>query len=90
MTNLFFQRLIFALAIFLGVILDKPVKQGGGSYCDVGLTFAGSTKEIRVDKTLKPGLRVTVKMLEKSGDYPRKFNPKTRKVHKNDGTVKSA
>jgi predicted SPOUT superfamily RNA methylase MTH1 len=43
-----------------GVVLDKPVKEGKGSFVNVGLL-----KEIRIDKHLKPGIRVTVKL-----DYP--------------------
>ncbi|XP_068723995.1 putative methyltransferase C9orf114 [Montipora capricornis] len=40
-----------------GVVLDRPVKNGCGSFVN-----AGMRKEVRIDKNLKPGLRVTVKM----------------------------
>lgn len=44
-----------------GVVIDTPVEKGQGSFVDVGLT-----ENIQVDKQLKSGVRVTVKM-EKSG-----------------------
>ena len=48
-----------------GVVLDKPVREGRGSFVNVGLM-----KEIRIDKHLQPGVRVTVKMLpETSGTH---------------------
>ena len=40
-----------------GVVLDKPVKSGRGSYVNVGLLH-----DIQIDKQLRPGLRVTVRM----------------------------
>ena len=40
-----------------GVVLDRPFKKGHGSFVNVGMR-----KEVRIDKSLKPGLRVTVKM----------------------------
>ena len=40
-----------------GVVLDRPVKKGCGSFVNVGMR-----KEVRIDKSLKPGVRVTVKM----------------------------
>lgn len=40
-----------------GIILEKPVKEGRGSFVDVGLR-----KEVQVDKVVQPRLRVTVKM----------------------------
>jgi len=40
-----------------GVVVDRPVKKGSGSFVNVGMR-----KEVRIDKTLKPGVRVTVKM----------------------------
>jgi len=40
-----------------GVVLNKPVKEGRGSFVNVGLP-----KEIQIDRTLDAGLRVTVKM----------------------------
>ncbi|XP_064650368.1 putative methyltransferase C9orf114 [Lineus longissimus] len=46
-----------------GVVLNKPVKEGKGSFVNVGLL-----KEIRIDKHLQHGLRVTVKL-----DYPEKL-----------------
>ena len=44
-----------------GVVLDRPVKNGEGSFVNVGLR-----KEVKVDKHLQPGIRVTVK-IESSG-----------------------
>ena len=41
-----------------GVVLDKPVKHGKGSYVDVGLR-----KELQCDRQLTAGIRVTVQML---------------------------
>ncbi|XP_057317313.1 putative methyltransferase C9orf114 [Hydractinia symbiolongicarpus] len=40
-----------------GVTLDRPVKEGGGSFVNVGMR-----KELRIDKHLKPNVRVTVKL----------------------------
>ncbi|KAK6638054.1 hypothetical protein RUM44_008479 [Polyplax serrata] len=40
-----------------GITVDKPVKNGIGTFVDVGLK-----KEVLVDKTLQPKLRVTVKI----------------------------
>jgi predicted SPOUT superfamily RNA methylase MTH1 len=40
-----------------GVVLDKPVKEGRGSFVNVGFK-----QEIQIDKLLQAGLRVTVKM----------------------------
>ena len=44
-----------------GVVLNKPVKSGKGSFVNVGLY-----KEVQIDKQLREGLRVTVKMGEKT------------------------
>jgi len=44
-----------------GVVLNKPVKEGRGSFVNVGLT-----KEVQVDRQLDAGLRVTVKMKQPS------------------------
>lgn len=41
-----------------GVVLDRPVSKGKGS-----LVNAGTRKEVRIDKCLQPGLRVTVRMM---------------------------
>ncbi|KRY01437.1 Uncharacterized protein T4E_11349, partial [Trichinella pseudospiralis] len=38
------------------VVVNKPVKNGRGSFCNAGLT-----KDVEIDRTLKPGIRVTVK-----------------------------
>ncbi|KRZ14917.1 Uncharacterized protein T11_5994 [Trichinella zimbabwensis] len=38
------------------VVVNKPVKDGRGSFCNAGLT-----KDVEIDRTLKPGIRVTVK-----------------------------
>ena len=40
-----------------GVVLDRPVKEGRGSFVN-----AGMRKEVMIDKHLKPGIRVTVQM----------------------------
>ena len=40
-----------------GVVLNKPVREGRGSFVNVGLP-----KEVEIDRHLEPGLRVTVKM----------------------------
>lgn len=40
-----------------GVVLNKPVKEGRGSFVNVGLQ-----KEIQVDRHLSAGLRVTVQL----------------------------
>ena len=40
-----------------GVVLQKPVKGDRGSFVDAGLR-----KEVRVDRQLRAGLRVTVRM----------------------------
>ena len=40
-----------------GIVLDRPVKKGQGSFVNVGLR-----REIQVDRHLKAGIRVTVKM----------------------------
>jgi len=40
-----------------GAVLDKPVKEGRGSFVNVGLK-----KEIQIDRQLDAGLRVTVKL----------------------------
>ena len=40
-----------------GVVLDKPVREGHGSFANVGLL-----KEVQIDRQLQPGLRVTVRM----------------------------
>ncbi|KAL1239405.1 putative methyltransferase C9orf114 [Trichinella pseudospiralis] len=38
------------------ILINKPVKNGRGSFCNAGLT-----KDVEIDRTLKPGIRVTVK-----------------------------
>ncbi|XP_031433269.1 putative methyltransferase C9orf114 homolog isoform X1 [Clupea harengus] len=40
-----------------GLVLDRPCKAEKGSYVDCGMR-----KEVRIDKQLQPGLRVTVKL----------------------------
>jgi len=40
-----------------GVVLSKPVREGRGSYVNVGLS-----KEVQIDRVVHAGLRVTVKM----------------------------
>uniref|UniRef100_A0A669Q8V0 28S rRNA (uridine-N(3))-methyltransferase n=1 Tax=Phasianus colchicus TaxID=9054 RepID=A0A669Q8V0_PHACC len=58
-----------------GVVLDRPSKPGRGSFVNCGMK-----KEVQIDKQLKPGLRVTVRLQEPQ-------NPET-KVRK--GTVVSS
>jgi predicted SPOUT superfamily RNA methylase MTH1 len=43
-----------------GVVVNRPVKDGHGSLVNVGLQ-----KEVSIDKRLKPGTRVTVKLTYK-------------------------
>ncbi|KRY37233.1 Uncharacterized protein T01_9180, partial [Trichinella spiralis] len=38
------------------VVVNKPVKDGRGSFCNAGLA-----KDVEIDRALKPGIRVTVK-----------------------------
>ena len=40
-----------------GLVVDRPVKRGQGSFVNAGLR-----KEVQVDRHLKAGIRVTVKM----------------------------
>ncbi len=47
-----------------GVVLEKPVKSGRGSYVNVGLY-----NELQIDKQLRPGLRVTIKMQPEKGEF---------------------
>ena len=47
-----------------GVVVDRPVKKGSGSFVNVGMR-----KEVQIDKSIKPGVRVTVKMEDTSGVY---------------------
>ena len=42
-----------------GVVLDKPVREGKGSFVNVGLK-----PEAQIDKKLQAGIRVTVQMCE--------------------------
>ncbi|OXB72182.1 UNVERIFIED_CONTAM: hypothetical protein H355_000899 [Colinus virginianus] len=58
-----------------GVVLDRPSKPGRGSFVNCGMK-----KEVQIDKQLKPGVRVTVRLQEPQ-------NPET-KVRK--GTVVSS
>ncbi len=44
-----------------GVVLDRPIKKGDGSFVNIGLR-----KEIQVDKHLQAGTRVTVKLQSSS------------------------
>eukprot|EP00752_Nemacystus_decipiens_P003696 g3406.t1 len=55
-----------------GVVLDKTIKKGAGSFVDIG-----KRKEARIDRPLDPGVRVTVKL--DKGD-PCKKNHKGRAV----------
>ncbi|NXK32149.1 CI114 methyltransferase, partial [Piprites chloris] len=58
-----------------GVVLDRPLKPGRGSFVNCGMR-----KEVQINKQLNPGLRVTVRLEEPQ-------NPEA-KVHK--GTVVSS
>ena len=40
-----------------GVTLNRPTKNGKGSFVN-----AGMRKEVRIDKEIKPGIRVTIKI----------------------------
>ena len=40
-----------------GLVVDRPVRKGQGSYVNAGLR-----KEVQVDRNLKAGIRVTVKL----------------------------
>ncbi|XP_048587034.1 putative methyltransferase C9orf114 isoform X4 [Nematostella vectensis] len=51
-----------------GVVLDRPVGQSGGS-----LVNAGMRKEVKIDKCIKPGIRVTVKLKPTSKSDPKVF-----------------
>eukprot|EP00903_Cladosiphon_okamuranus_P007158 g6950.t1 len=55
-----------------GVVLDRVIKKGAGSFVDIG-----KRKEARIDRPLQPGVRVTVKL--DKGD-PCKKNHKGRAV----------
>ncbi|KAM8996458.1 uncharacterized protein PRD47_013194 [Ara ararauna] len=52
-----------------GVVLDRPTKPGRGSFVNCGMR-----KEVRIDRQLNPGLRVTVRLEE-----PQKPEAKVRK-----------
>ncbi|KAJ8911616.1 hypothetical protein NQ315_017126 [Exocentrus adspersus] len=52
-----------------GVVLNKPVRSGHGSYVNVGLL-----KEVHVDKLLAPGLRCTVKLVPQDNSKKLKGN----------------
>lgn len=52
-----------------GVVLDRPVKKGCGSFVNVGMR-----KEVRIDRSIKPGVRVTVKMKDTSGACDKHFS----------------
>lgn len=54
-----------------GIVLDRPVKSGGGSYVNTGLK-----KEVRIDKCLKPNVRVTVHLLPSKKADPKYFTGK--------------
>ncbi|XP_046572706.1 putative methyltransferase C9orf114, partial [Haliotis rubra] len=46
-----------------GVVLNKPIREGRGSFVNVGLY-----KEVQIDRQLKPGVRVTVKLAPQEED----------------------
>lgn len=50
-----------------GVVMQRPIRQGQGSWVNVGLK-----KEIQIDRTLPPGTRVTVQIIEPEGSTTRK------------------
>eukprot|EP01134_Creolimax_fragrantissima_P000732 CFRG0732T1 len=50
-----------------GVTLDRPVKKGQGSLVDCGMW-----KQVRIDRHIQPGVRVTIKLEERLGQKPQK------------------
>ncbi|XP_072518829.1 putative methyltransferase C9orf114 homolog [Salminus brasiliensis] len=46
-----------------GVVMDRPCKAGKGS-----LVNCGMRKEVKIDKQLQPGLRVTVRMMNQNAE----------------------
>ncbi|CDW57349.1 Methyltrn RNA 3 domain containing protein [Trichuris trichiura] len=46
------------------VVLEKPSKPGHGSWC-----YAGLKREVEIDKSLVPGTRVTLEVVDKGGDH---------------------
>ncbi|KAG4096982.1 DUF171-domain-containing protein [Neocallimastix lanati (nom. inval.)] len=57
-----------------GVTIDKPVKHGAGSFVTCGLR-----KDVKIDKHIKPGVRVTVELdldLIQSGDNVKNYKGK--------------
>ncbi|GAB5586871.1 hypothetical protein Unana1_01771 [Umbelopsis nana] len=55
-----------------GVTVAKPVKEGRGSWVDVGLR-----NHIQIDRVLKPKVRVTVEMSEGADNSAKTVSPKT-------------
>ncbi|KAI9298304.1 DUF171-domain-containing protein [Neoconidiobolus thromboides FSU 785] len=47
-----------------GIILNKPIKQNKGSFA-----YCGLKKELSLDKSIKPGTRVTVEIDEQDRDF---------------------
>uniref|UniRef100_M4BVW2 Methyltransferase n=1 Tax=Hyaloperonospora arabidopsidis (strain Emoy2) TaxID=559515 RepID=M4BVW2_HYAAE len=54
-----------------GVVTDRPLKEKEGSHVYVGLQ-----REVVVDKRVKPGIRVTVKINEASKEFKKKMTGK--------------
>lgn len=53
-----------------GVVVNRPVKNGHGSLVNVGLR-----KDVYIDKRLKPGTRVTVKVnYQNTGKHGMRFH----------------
>ncbi|KAM3582697.1 hypothetical protein VKS41_005338 [Umbelopsis sp. WA50703] len=55
-----------------GVTVSKPVKEGRGSWVDVGLR-----NHVQIDRVLKPKVRVTVEMTEDGEQKVKTVSPKT-------------
>ena len=56
-----------------GVVANRPLSKAGGSYADVGLK-----NDVRLDREIPAGSRVTVKMLDNHVDNPK--NTKLRGI----------
>nr|XP_039249595.1 putative methyltransferase C9orf114 [Styela clava] len=54
-----------------GVVLDRPTKEGKGSFVN-----CGAVKNVQIDKKLQSNVRVTVQMLENKEESPKYFRGK--------------
>nr|CAB3227240.1 uncharacterized protein C9orf114-like [Phallusia mammillata] len=64
-----------------GVVLDRPIKSGKGSFVN-----CGTVKLVQIDKVLQPNVRVTVKMLPETEKHKKYFEgrvvpPETPRTH---------